>query len=261
MASTQPNPQSIPPTSALSELSLDSSQSSSCSSDKKGAERWRWDDEKDLQLVRIVLAEEVWAAPYGSKDAAWAPVAERFRTARLGKDPVTPSERTCKEHYAKLFDERKSLDANPAVRSGSSESYTELDELLTQCVQATAAWVKKCAEHKAQVHERKKEVESTQQRVRTHALQTITQRRSRDASSTPSSMSSPTTSSSSSDVESAGHPKRQKPSLKIQQEALDVQKAASKLLGEQLERLVTATVNDTESKRSNDLFERWLSKQ
>jgi hypothetical protein len=240
-----------------------------------GGPRWRWerDPQSELALVKAVKAEEVWAQPYGEQGKVWVRVAARFqRLYPTTSSTKLPAQASYKDHYSKLYERRKKLDSNPSGRSGSSEQYEELDQVLTECIEATESWVQKAEEVKKKQQAKKDETESTQKRLRTHTLQSLSQRSSTSPVSTTSSPSS--SSSSSAEVSSGelksnrgdrpatdgeGHPKRLKPSLKLQQEQLTIQKDTVKLMGEQFTKLASAAETQTTAMlASNDLFAQFI---
>ena len=249
-----------PSASHAASVAQASSSASSSTADKNG--RWRWDDQSDLVLVTVVKAEEVWACAYGQLGRAWQRVAERFYGLwKQSGDDILPSERACRDRYQALYERRKRLDQAPAARSGSSEEYGELEQLLSGCVDATEQWVQQSAEGKKKTAERRQEVEDTQKRIRVHTMQTLKQRRTSQSSSSGNSGGSGGGGGGEAqpDREQTGHAKRQKPSLKIQQEALEYQKEIGKSLAAQMEKLVAASETESkESVRSNDLFEQFL---
>lgn len=226
----------------------------------KGAARWRWEanPSADLNLVQIVLEEEPWAATYGLGGKSWERVAEIFAKLYPSASRV-PDGRSCQDHYKLLVSRRQQLDQNPEGRSGSSEEFGEIDELLMACVERTDEFRKKTEEEKNARETEKKQHEDTHKRLKMHTRQTWSERRR-------TSSSSPTTSSSSSDVKSDGERagddcmeqvKRSRPGFKIQQHMLEHAKA----LEVQMIKLVQhSELQSIESKRSNDLFERFLQR-
>jgi hypothetical protein len=260
--SPSPPPSSFatdPPSSSSSPLP--SSSASHSSSSKK--RRWRWDADDDLSLVNIVKAEEPWAAPYGQAGKVWATIAERFALGpRVRARGKAPDDRACKDRYAVLYAKRKRLDANPAARSGSSEDWGELEQALAECVDATESRKKRLEEGKQKEQAKERETEETQRRLRDHTLKSLGQRRSssRSSASSPSSASSGEGKSDGDAAASeAGHAKRIKPTLKLQQNFTDNHKEASKALSEQMAELVSvAKGQKAESARTNDLLEAYF---
>ena len=249
--------------------SASSSSSSPSASAKKAASRWRWDDISDLLLVKIVHAEEPWEAMYGKLLDTWRRITELFLEG-LEQDvfPI-PTDRTCRERYEKLAEQRKRLDANPAARSGSNEEHGEIEQLLSECVDAEAKWEQQTKESKEEKLKRKQSNEETQRNLRTNTSRILSQRRHHSNTSSSSASSSAPAASINSSSESEvsgseqreGHAKRQKPSLAIQKQALEFQKEIGKTLSEQMQKLVASSdkAND-ESTRSNDLFETFLQR-
>ena len=104
-------------------------------------------------------------------------------------------------------------------------------------------------------------MEDTQKRIRVHTMQTLEQSRTSQSSSSGNSSGSSVGGGGEAQPESeqTGHAKLQKPSVKIQQEALDYQKEIGTSLAAQMEKLVAASETESkESVRSNDLFEQYL---
>ena len=79
-----------------------------------------------------------------------------------------PTDRTCRERYEKLAEQRKRLDANPAARSGSNEEHGEIEQLLSECVDAEAKWEQQTKESKEEKLKRKQSNEETQRNLRTN---------------------------------------------------------------------------------------------
>lgn len=222
------------------------------------------------------MAEEVWAIDYGQMGKVWERVAERFKGLYVDapRGAKLPSDRTCKERYLALLEDRKRLDAQPEKRSGSSEDWGELESLLTNCVDCTASHVQQSEERKAKDAAKKKEKDAVQQRLRTHTMASLSERGpSRSASrSSTSSLSSNSSNSSIAEGKSdgerveesepeGGHAKRVKPSLKLQREMLVAQQQARKDLKEQMERLAAAAEAQVKiGENSNILFEKFVNK-
>lgn len=224
-----------------------------------------WDDKVDLLLVKVVREEEPWTASYGDIGNVWRRIAELYHERLSGARLSTskrPDGRACQLRYEKLYDHRKSLDKQPEQRSGSSEEFEEIDQLLFTCVEETEAHKSRTEEEKKRESDKHAERARTQERLREHTRTTLSKRLPSASSRSPSE-SSPSSSSaeSKSDSEVAGrgegHPKKMKLALQIQQSMLENQKEGVKLLSAQMERLVCeAARQGDEAKRGNDLLER-----
>ena len=256
---------SLSQSSASSTLSVLSSSPSSAARKEK---RWRWDTESELALVKIVRSSEVWACGHGQVGGAWKRAAEHVNAVNAQRRQAAvdgvATERTCRERYVLLCSKQEKLRKQPERRSGSSEEYGEVEQAVEQCIELTEEFNAQTAEIKKKVAERKQEVEDTQSRVRAHGVQRLSQRRPASQSLSPTSSSSAAAGDESkSDSEQAGgHAKRQKPSLKIQREALDYQKEVGSSLAAQMERLVKSSEKESlESTRGNDLFEQYLARR
>jgi hypothetical protein len=216
-----------------------------------------------LLLVKVVREEEVWKTTYGKFGKAWEKIAELFAASiDLPASARRPDSRACQDRYNVLYERRKKLDRQPEVRSGSSEDFDDLDQLLYLCVEETEHQKSRTEEEKKKEKDGKDERERTQERLRTHTRQTYSPRRnpSRPPNDSSSSSASPLNSEENSHSEregDEGHRKKVKPSVKIQQELLVSHKEGIRLISAQLDKLVAvAEMQGLESRRSNDLFER-----
>jgi hypothetical protein len=270
-SSSQSPPPSSPRSSSLSPPSTLSSRSNSYSS---RPERWKWTAEADLQLVRIVREDAVWRAEYGTTMRRWDGIASAFsRSSAVRSANKAPAGQACKAEYDKLC---RHLEGRE-----QKEEEDELVVLLRECVAEAGRSKREGDEMKAAQADRQAQIDATHRRLRDHTRQTLSHRRDRPeylSSSSSSSSFSPSRSSSSSPIHSApaspaasdaesdassaeGHPKRQKPSLKIQQEHLEMQREAAKRMEEQMQSLNnTANVQAQQMIRTNDLLERFLNR-
>ena len=128
-------PEPTSPPSSSQSPPLDTSASSDT---RRKGNRWRWQEEDELALVKIVRDEEIWLAAYGTGGKRWVAIASRFALHRqLQKDSPHPDGRSCQQHYEKLLTRQSLLDQSPAVQSGSSEEYGELEQDLSFCAAET----------------------------------------------------------------------------------------------------------------------------
>ena len=115
--------------------------------------------------------------PYGNKGEAWRVIGERFASAFRNTSCNTPPEwRACKDRYEVLYNQQKKLNAAPSNRSGSNEPYTELEQLLTDCVSGTRQREQQKSEVKEQEVKKRHRIDRTQGRSRVHTMQTLGQR-------------------------------------------------------------------------------------
>ena len=211
--------------------------------------------------MQAVKAEEPWAAPYGQMGKVWIAIADRFtRLVQLSSSTKPPDDRACKDRYTALYTKQKQLDTNPAARSGSSEEFGEVEQGLAQCIEATESHKRKVGEQKEKEREKEQETEDTQKRLRDHTLKSLGQRRPISQVSVPSSPSSSAEGNESTDAE-GGHPKRQKPTIRLQQQMIADNAKRGEALQAQMSRLVTsADLLSAQSVRSNDILDQLVAK-
>ena len=147
---SSPTSASSPPRSSTSPLSLSSSSSPSSSSSAQPATsaprpRFIWAAEPHKFLVQLAHSKRVWAASHGTVGSTWDTIAHAV-TARFGGRAKALG-RGCREKFEALCREAKAKQESASQRSGDSESWDELDQLLFQCndEQATYAATAKLA--------------------------------------------------------------------------------------------------------------------
>jgi hypothetical protein len=225
-----------------------------------------------LQLVKFVREEQPWLAGYGEIGSAWKRIAQLFCESLEVLSARGPDYRACQDRFSKLCERRKLLDKHPESRSGSSEDFNEVDQLLYVCIEEIEEHKHKSEEEKKKESDKQTARQATQERLRQHTRLTLSQRSVPPSSSHPRSIDSSSSSlsaemQSGSDSKSEeervgnGHAKKLKPSLQIQQKMLETQQKGIKLLSEQMERLVgEAKRQGDAADRGNDLFEQFLQR-
>ena len=176
---------------------------SSSESAFKTPQRYRWNQQSSLVLVRACHALEIWAAPYGKMAHLWENIAFRVNSGTASSSSsaatrVQASGRICKSQYEAMIKEQQQQERTAQHRSGDTEEFGECEQLLLECIALTARHRHQIEQTKESEAQERAKIAATQARLQRHTMMTIGTKRDRDESPV-SQTSSPASRSSASD--------------------------------------------------------------
>lgn len=153
-----------------------------------------WTAEAQKFLVELAQSKRVWTAPHGTVTTMWDSIAEHVTQRDGGRVPATG--RGCREKFELLCKEAKAKQQSASERSGDSESWNPVDQMLFECNDEIAAYI--AASQHAKEKEEKVAAERTQRQteLKEETMQTLSQRQSRKRRGSVSSSDSATVSAS-----------------------------------------------------------------
>jgi hypothetical protein len=242
---------------------------SSAGSTSSKAKRFKWNDDANLALVEIVRDEKPWAAIHGGKSKSWTTITARFaqcervRAMQLSSHGINPPDvRGCIEHHNLLAKARALLDESHEGKSGASEEHSPFDDLLAECIALETSHTGKQQADKKAAAEQEQARLARQEDMRMDSRRKLNDKKRHSA---PSSSSSRDTTAIKEEAETE-RPKAK--ALKLQEEILQIQREGAKQFNTHMaaltEELKKQTADGTRiantAERSNDLFERWLTR-
>jgi len=136
-----------------------------------------WTAEYHKFLVELAHSKRVWSASHGTVTLMWDSIADAV-TARLRAvgGTVTATGRSCREKFEALCREAKVKQQSASQRSGDSESWDELEQLLFECNDEQAAHAASSREAKEKEEQTALYRTSRQSELKEDTMRTLSQR-------------------------------------------------------------------------------------